>query len=421
VAQGTAAREAAIQILEGVRSGRPFEAAQAAAVDGLSDPDRRLAHQIAAGVLRTRSELDRRIEQLLSGDWKRTPPQLKDLLRIGAYQLTHLNRIPAYAAVQATVEVAKQRRGLRAAKFVNAILRRLSATPVERKNRSPITGVAELARAESHPTWLVERWVERHGFERTAALLKHNNSQPPLVIQPVCWTLERLRNALESSSIRSEDAPGGRGLVVYGARVERLPGFREGAFIVQDPAQARLLEYADIPPGALVWDACAAPGGKTAILSRRGPVVATEMRRDRLPRLRDTLARTTAGVPVAVADARHPPVDPRKVDVVLLDAPCTATGTLARHPDGRWRLSEHGITSMARRQQAILSGAASAVRKQGLMVYLTCSLEPEENGEQVDRFLELNPDFERDSADLFLFPPDTGTDGGYGARLRRLA
>jgi 16S rRNA (cytosine967-C5)-methyltransferase len=208
--------------------------------------------------------------------------------------------------------------------------------------------------------------------------------------------------------------------VVREARVNELPGFHEGAFVVQDPAHARLLEHANVPEGALVWDACAAPGGKAAILSRRGPVVATDVSRDRLPRLKDTLRRTGAAARIAIADARHPPVRAQAVDVVLVDAPCTATGTLARHPDGRWRLSEQSIENMARRQADLLRGACKAVSRDKSLVYLTCSIEPEENEEQIDRFLSENLGFERDGNDMFLFPPDTGTDGGFGARLRRV-
>ncbi len=420
MAHGTAAREAAIQILESTRSGTSFEIAHAAAVEGLSDPDRRLAHEIAAGVLRARTELDSWITPLLSAGLDGTPSELRDLLRIGVYQLIHLDRVPSYAAVEATVEVAKRRRGSRGAGLVNAILRRVADSPTTSRTPAPISGAADLARVESHPTWLVERWVRRHGFARTAELLQHNNRRPPLVIQPVRWSLERLRNALESSRIPVADACGGSGLVVREARVNELPGFHEGAFVVQDPAHARLLEHANVPEGALVWDACAAPGGKAAILSRRGPVVATDVSRDRLPRLKDTLRRTGAAARIAIADARHPPVRAQAVDVVLVDAPCTATGTLARHPDGRWRLSEQSIENMARRQADLLRGACKAVSRDKSLVYLTCSIEPEENEEQIDRFLSENLGFERDGNDMFLFPPDTGTDGGFGARLRRV-
>jgi len=202
-------------------------------------------------------------------------------------------------------------------------------------------------------------------------------------------------------------------------RVDDLPGYHEGAFIVQDSAQARLLEHAAIPEGDLVWDACASPGGKAAMLSRRGPVVATELNAERIGRLRDTLRRVASFVPVMRADARHPPLAPARVDVTLIDAPCSATGTLQRHPDGRWRLSDDRVKAAARHQASLLKDASTVVHAGALLVYMTCSLEPEENADLIDSFLARNTSFARDGEDLFLFPPDFGTDGGFVARLRR--
>jgi 16S rRNA (cytosine967-C5)-methyltransferase len=168
-----------------------------------------------------------------------------------------------------------------------------------------------------------------------------------------------------------------------------------------------------------VWDACASPGGKAALLSRRGPVVASELSAERIGRLRETLNRVASSVPVLRADARQPPLAGAQVDVTLIDAPCSATGTLQRHPDGRWRLSEDMVQRAAAYQMELLSGASRAVQGGALLVYMTCSLEPEENVVQIDRFLTSNPEFARDRDDLFVFPPDAGTDGGFVARLRR--
>ncbi len=420
MARGTAAREAALAILSNARSGKSFEAALAAAVQVLSDPDARLAHEVAAGVLRRKTELDAVLKPHIKGDWPRLAPETRDLLRIGAYQLTHLDRVPAYAAVQTTVQVAKQRCGSRCARLVNAVLRRVAEMPDRNRPRSEAAAVTELAHAKSHPVWLVDRWVTRFGTDGTVSLLDHNNRRPPLVIQPVRWSLERLRDTFECSRIDVADAPSGAGLVVRGRRAQHLPGYEEGAFVVQDAAQAILLRLAGIPEGARVWDACAAPGGKSAVLRRRGPVIASDANRKRIARLRETIERTGVDVPIVLADARNAPVDARKIDVTLVDAPCSATGTLARHPDGRWRLSQRSIDVMVGRQAAILCGVSGAVRVGGLLVYLTCSLEHEENGKQIDEFLREHDAFERDGDDFFLFPPDSGTDGGFGARLRRV-
>jgi 16S rRNA (cytosine967-C5)-methyltransferase len=419
VVQGTIAREAALDILRRVRAGQTFDLALSAAVDGIDDPDRRLAYEISAGVLRTRTQLDDRLCQLVSGDWGRTAPDLKDLLRIGVYQLTRLERVPAYGAVQATVEVAKRASGARSAGLVNAVLRRVAKGHKAVQRSEHAANAAELADAFSHPQWLVERWVENFGITRTRALLEHNNLRPNLVIQPLRWPAEQLQATLSQHEVSWSPAPFGEGLIVAGKRVESLPGYHEGAFIVQDAAQARLLEYAAIPEGALVWDACASPGGKAAMLSRRGPVVATELNAERIGRLRDTLRRVAPSVPVLHADARFPPLAAAKVDVTLIDAPCSATGTLQKHPDGRWRLSDDRVKAAARHQAALLQDASAVVHPGALLVYMTCSLEREENAELIDSFLMRNTDFARDGDDMFIFPPDLGTDGGFVARLRR--
>ncbi len=419
MASGTDSRAAALETLQKVRSGEHFDSAHATAVASLDDADRRLAHEIAAGVLRTRTRLDRQLSSLVAGSWEKTAPDLKELLRIGAYQLSRLDRVPEYAAVQATVEIAKNVVGRRAAGLVNAVLRRVAKGegapgPVSADNAK---GLAEL---HSHPQWLVDRWVNGFGLDRTRALLEHNNRKPPFVIQPVGLPQEKLRLSLIERGITAKQAPLGMGLAVEGARAQDIPGYDQGSFLVQDPAQARVVQFAEVAPGAVVWDACAAPGGKAAILSVVARVVATDLKRDRIPRLRETLDRVAPRVTVVVADAATPPLADQVVDVALVDAPCTATGTLARHPDGRWRLSEGGIKRTAALQSRLLNAASTVVKVGGILIYATCSLEPEENQEQVNRFLERHQNYQRECDDLFLFPPDTGTDGAFAARLRRL-
>jgi 16S rRNA (cytosine967-C5)-methyltransferase len=157
------------------------------------------------------------------------------------------------------------------------------------------------------------------------------------------------------------------------------------------------------------------------MLNLRGPVIASDLRTERIGRLRETLKRVASSVPVLCADAVDPPLSPGAVDVVLVDAPCSATGTFQKHPDGRWRLSEVKIANAALVQARLLAGASTVVHKGGLLVYMTCSVEPEENEELVNSFLETHSHFVRDGEDLFLFPPDSGTDGGYVARLRRVS
>lgn len=428
--EGIKSRRAALKILELVRDGRPFEMALDRGVGKLPEPDRRLAHELAAGVLRQRSVLDARLAPLVPRGWSRVALGLQDILRLGAYQLTDLDRVPDHAAVDTSVTLAKEAAGARAAAFVNAVLRRLARTgPV---TTAPAGDEPEkLAAEHSHPAWLVRRWVESFGLEATRELLRWNNTRPRLVLQPARKDLGALADRWQAAGIEVERAPYGAGLITGLTRPAALPGFREGEFIVQDPAQALLARFADPPPGAVIYDACAAPGGKTIALGRQAKIViAGEISPGRARRLVENVLRSGSGrEQVIVADGRHPPV--RQTDMVLLDAPCLGTGTFARHPDARWRVRPEALAALERLQFELLEQTAAVVSPGGLLVYSTCSLESEENRAQVDRFLAGHPDFRRErtdavspdlvssEGDLMILPQHHGMDGAFGARLRR--
>jgi 16S rRNA (cytosine967-C5)-methyltransferase len=393
-----------------VRTGARFDHALDLAANALGEADRRLTHEIAAGVLRTRAALDASLAPLVRMPWPKVHDDAQDLLRIGAYQLRHLNRVPRYAAISATVEAAKLTAGHGTSRLVNAVLRRVARDDPE----------AEVAAPLSHPAWLVERWERQFGVDRTSALLRHNDTRPPLTLRPLGHSLDMLRASLERAGIEVRTAAYPPGVTIPSTKVPSLPGYHEGAFVVQDAAQSRLLDFAAFPAGGTVWDACAAPGGKAAVLARSGvSVLASDRSRPRVRRLRHTLRRVARETPVFVADAMQPPFAANALDHVLVDAPCSATGTMARHPDARWRLTPDALTQMVERQRGLLDAVAPVVRPGGVLVYLTCSLEPEENARQIDAFLDRHPGFCRDRDDLSIFPPDAGTDGGYGARMRR--
>lgn len=389
----------------------------------MEERDRRLAHELAAGVLRRRGDLDNALAPYAEHGWESVKPQLRDLLRLGAYQLLELDKVPAHAAVGTSTELAKKVVGERAAKFVNAMLRKLAT------NGAPSGSDAGSRR--SHPAWLVLRWDARFGVDGTKDLLLWNDTPPPLVVQPARWELEQLEAAFRAEGLHVRPAPYGAGLVVEGRTPTKLPGFVEGGFVVQDPAQALVARFAAIPEGAVVYDACAAPGGKTIALGRTaGRIIAADANVARVRKLRGNLQRAGNGRElVLAADATHPPIRP--VDVALLDVPCLGTGTFARHPDARWKVAPRALEVIVERQHALLAGIAASVKRGGLLVYATCSLEPEENELQVERFLGDHPEFARESApgsdptllspagDLALLPQVHGTDGAYCARLRR--
>ncbi len=426
-APGLEPRLAAYRVLRGVGGGQPFDQALGPALGNLGEPDRRLAHELAAGVLRQRGDLDARLQPLVHRGWASVTPELRDILRLGAYQLSALDRIPPHAAVSTTVELARTVLGEKAARFANALLRAAGG----RAAPSSAHPEAYLADRYSHPDWLVRRWLERFGFDDTERLLEWNNTRPALVLQPVRDSLESLQRRLWEHGVGARRSPYDAGLTLTGGRPADLPGFHEGAFVVQDTAQALVVRFAAVPEGATVLDACAAPGGKAIALGRGAAiVVAGELRRDRVPRLAENLGRAGSGreFPV-IASALAPPV--RSADVVVLDAPCLGTGTLARHPDARWRVTQGALERLAAQQRDLLDGVAPVVRPGGLLVYATCSLEPEENEDQVDAFLIRHHDFRRDpghavpaelltpAGDLRLLPQRHGTDGAFAARLRR--
>jgi 16S rRNA (cytosine967-C5)-methyltransferase len=428
-AQGLAPRQAAYAVLTQVRAGQPFERALDRAVKRLAEPDRRLAHELAAGVLRSQTTLDERLAPLVPRGWASVAPELKDVLRLGAFQLAALDRVPAHAAVDTSVALAKSAGGDRAGGFVNAVLRRLSSS--DGLDTQGVGAEPRLAEDASHPPWLVERWLARFGRDETAALLRWNNTRPRLVLQPARSPQSELEHRWRAAGIEVTPAPFGAGLTTDRTRPGDLPGYREGAFIVQDPAQALLTWFADLPPDATVYDACAAPGGKTIALGRgTRRVIAADIARARVRRLAENLQRAGSGseYPV-VADAERPPVRP--VAAVVLDAPCLGTGTFARHPDARWRVSPEALATLVRRQGTLLDAAATAVAPGGFLVYSTCSLEPEENQEQVDAFLDRHPEFRREpnetfpaaltapEGDLMILPHRHHMDGAFAARLRR--
>ena len=403
-----------------MRSHATFQAARDRAFPGLAAPDRRLANALAAGVLRRQADLDRRLA-LRSAD-----PRLHDILRLGVYQLAALQRVPAYAAVSTSVELARETAGEGGARYVNHVLRRLARGA----RRAPVAG-------ETHPRWLAERWRVRFGPESADRLMAWNDAAPPLTLQPARWSADTLGARLKGAGLGVEEAPWGAGVRVSGpgARLPaRLPGFPEGGFVVQDAAHALACRYAALPVGTLAYDACAAPGGKAVVLERGGArIVAGDARRERIDRLADTARRAGVAIRIAVADLLAAPFAPGTRAAVILDAPCTATGTMARHPDARWRVTPRTIARAAERQRALLEAAAALVRRAGLLVYATCSLEPEENGDMVTAFLERHPEFARApvagsvppalltaDGDFQSLPQRDGMDGAYAARLVRV-
>jgi 16S rRNA (cytosine967-C5)-methyltransferase len=431
----TEARGAAAEVLTDLRGGALLDSAFDRRTSRLDPRDRRWTRELVFGMLRQRSWLDALLDDRVRGGLAKLDPDLIDLLRLGAYQLLSMGSVPAYAAIGQTVELTKRRHGIGASKLANAVLRRLDRERDRLVVATPEDPVEALAFEHSHPRWLVARWIARWGADETRLLLEANNREAPLVARPYHVVREQLEAMLESAGVTLSDAPLVSDSLVLtsgvGAMTE-LGAFKQGLFHLQDPASTLVTRYAAFAPGSQVADLCAAPGGKTLELARSaGTVFAGDASFARLARVRDNVRRLDAtNVVPFVGDARFPAV--RGMDAVLIDVPCTGTGTFRRHPDARWRLRVSDLAVLPAVQRSILRAAATAVRPGGLLVYSTCSLETEENDAQIESFLSDSPEWRLepppegavpasvlDAGRLRVLPQRHGTDGAFAARLRR--
>lgn len=372
----------------------------------LSPADRALAIELFYGCLRYRLALDYRLGQLVS---RRPRAVIVFILQLGLYQLEHLDRIPAHAAVDEAVRLAKQYASATEANFVNAVLRRSlqsNETIVPLECRDPWVSV-------SHPEWLWRRWVARWGAADTQALCEWNN-QPPSVYVRV--------NTLQANLA---DFPGLCYPVPDPGGLFQSAAWKRGQLYVQDPSTLRAVDLLDPQPGESVLDMCAAPGGKTTYIAQkmqnRGRLIAADASNDRLGRVAENCQRLGVTI-VATLPCEGTRLDRclrgEQFDRVLVDAPCSNTGVMRRRPDLRWRLTAAEITRLAELQRRLLQRAAEFVRPGGVLVYSTCSLEREENEAVLETFLSQTNGFACPTRQQ-LFPPRDQVDGAFVARLEK--
>jgi 16S rRNA (cytosine967-C5)-methyltransferase len=434
----TPPRRAALDAVRATRRGELLDRAADSAFRGLDPRDRAWAQELAYGTIRWRGRLDHALAGFVRGSLDALQPDVLDVLRLGAYQLLEMGGVPAYAAVAQSRELVRDAGAPRAASLVAGVLHALDRGRDEvRFPDERVDPVGYLANAGSHPRWLVERWIRRWGAEAAGALVDANNRVPDVWIRPVGMEASTTAARLRDAGIRTEAS------AISGAALRLVPPFSVAEVlglvraVVQDPAAALVVDYAAAPAGGSVLDLCAAPGGKSAGLSERaGSVLACDVSARRIRRVVENVGRLdlAARIAIVVADARRQPVREGSMEMVLLDAPCTGTGTFRRHPDARWRISPEDVGSLTALQRELLDAAARAVRVGGWLVYSTCSVEEEENEVQVQRFLDdhpgwtLDPDLRSVGPDvldargfLVVLPHIHGVDGAFAARLRRVA
>jgi 16S rRNA (cytosine967-C5)-methyltransferase len=402
---------------------------------GLSAADRGLAFELVLGTLAWQGRLDHHLAGLVRRPLADVEPPVLAALRLGLFQLLFLDRVPAYAAVDASVRLVR-RLGRGAAGLVNAVLRRAS-----RLGRTGLVLPAcddpleRLALEWSHPRWLVARWATEFGTEALPRLLAANNTRGPTAIRVNRRRTdpETLRAEIEAGGVavrRGAFAPSALVVERGGGRLRALPAFAAGHFAFQGEASQLVASMLDVAPGARVLDACAGAGGKALAVAERvgdaGCVVAADLHPGGLRRAIDEAARLGVAIRPVVADARHPPAA-ATFDAALVDAPCSGLGTLRRHPELRWRRRPDDVVRLAALQRDLLAGVAATVRPGGLLVYAVCTRTHDETLGVVQDFLARTRRFVVEpcagpcvDADGFLrtAPHTHDLDGFFAARLR---
>lgn len=410
--------------------------------------DRSFVTELVYGVLRRQNTLDWYLNHFTRHPVDSQDPWLKNILRLGAYQILYMKRVPEAAACHQAVELAKKYGRPGSAGFINGVLRNL----IRKAGRVLLPSleedlVAHISLSYSHPEWLVRRWLKTYGLEETIALCEANNRPAPHTVRTNTLKIDRtsLMERLCREGLVVEPtslAPEGIVVVANAPSLKDFPPFEEGLFLVQDEGSILVGHALSPRPGARVLDAAAAPGGKTTHLAQlmgdEGEIIALDIHPHKLRLIEENCRRLgISSVRTVLGDARL--ISQQGVnwaDYVLLDAPCSGLGVLRRRPDARWRKKEEHIYEMAALQREMLDGVAPCIRPGGVLVYSTCTIAEEENLAQVKSFLSRNPDFFLEDLTpylpeglrkekslscgyLQLLPHKHGTDGFFLARLRK--
>ncbi len=396
--------------------------------------DRRLLLQLTNGVLRNRTLLEWVVVRFVHGGFKKVPPAFSLILSAAAYEIFFIQNIPAFATVDQYAGLARRLVSSRQ-KQVNAVLRKVAALPSmpEPERPSPVN-TGYLGLRYSFPNWLVERWVGFWGMEFTESLLNRLNQVPTFDIR-VDGEVSRVETALENRGIGFQKSE----YFENSLRIENLqnllslPEFGSGQITVQDEsAQIPVRLLPDLQSG-LILDACAAPGTKFRQLTLKYPravVIGLDNNLKRLKKLKAILTRQVSGQSrLVVADARHLPFR-RQFDLVLVDAPCSGSGVVQKHPDIRWRRSLSEIGEFSRLQDEIMESVMAGLASGGTMVYSTCSIDPDENEQVIRTFLKRHPEMQirppapekikaTDEGFLRTFPHTDQMDGSFAAVLKK--
>jgi 16S rRNA (cytosine967-C5)-methyltransferase len=406
--------------------------------DELNDLDKRFLTELTHGVVRWKTRLDFIIEQFCKNKFAMQDPNIRNAMRVALYQILFLSKIPHPAAVNEAVEFVKKIRGQKAANLVNAVLRNiirnLNKLPTPDHETDP---VQYLSIMYSHPSWMVKRWVDRYGLYETEQLLSANNERPTIVVRAntLKITADELVKLFEERNIRNTRSKYLENFIKVGhlSGIYNLDLFEKGYFSVQDESSGLVVKLLDPKPGETVIDLCSAPGGKTTfigeLMKNQGKIIAVDKYEHRLNLVKQSCERLgVENVEFIPKDALEVDVEP--ADKVLVDAPCSGLGVIQKKPDIKWQRELSDIRNLAKTQIELLEKASKLVKNGGVIVYSTCTIEPEENIEVVKEFLSRHPEFKIDDARNYLpsdivngegcmetYPHKHDMDGGFAVRL----
>jgi 16S rRNA (cytosine967-C5)-methyltransferase len=425
--QVSPARRAAFEILQEGEAGAFSSTLLAAAEPKLKPLDRALTHELVLGVLRWQLWLDKLIEHYSKRAVDSLDLAVRLALRLGLYQLRFLERVPASAAVNESVNLVRTARVSSAAAFVNAVLRRA----IRESTYDPAAEVGDpiekLAVETSHPAWLINRWTQSFGFAEAEAFARANNRVPPTAFRVVGGDFEGIVAQLrETEGIVQPSAVAENAWGVSGATALLRELAANGKIYIQDEASQLVAQTVNVQPGERVLDLCAAPGGKTTLMAERAEdralIVASDFSWKRLETvIKINALQNLKSIKSVVLDAAQQlPFENSVFDRILVDAPCSGTGTLRRNPEIRWRISETDIHQLAAEQKLFLKHAARVLKPGGQLVYSTCSVEPDENEEVIRNFQREHENFTLQNTRR-LWPHREGTDGFFIASLQLAA
>ncbi|MDP6570797.1 MAG: 16S rRNA (cytosine(967)-C(5))-methyltransferase RsmB [Candidatus Marinimicrobia bacterium] len=403
----------------------------------INDQDRRFITLLVQGTVRLSGRLDWELQQVFVGEFEDLKESLRILLRLGAYQIFYMDSVPDYAAVTTTVQLAKRIHS-NLGGLTNALLRTL--INLEEKNipdeNTPIETLAEYL---SHPEWLINKWIKDKSFEEARLLAEWNNENPMLWfrINKREYTATKFKNYLKKHDITFEQHSLLKEFFQTSKHQELIKSdiFREGKISVQDPAAGLVVHLLAPKKNETITDACAAPGGKTSymaeLMNNTGAITAFDFSEKRYDRLNNTISRLNiTNTETDIIDITEDSID--MADKLLLDVPCSGTGVMAKRADIRWRRNIDEILEMHLLQRKILWAASNFINPGGVLVYSTCSVEPEENWMVIEAFLKSHPDFKVENAKdfvpedfvdengaIFTFPPTHKIDGGFAVRLKK--